>query len=151
MNPSTLPLVLKLCLASLMLAGASACSEAPKLVTPAPPADTATVAAGAPISAAPSLSAQIKAEIGTAACDNAQQCRTLPVGHKACGGPEGYRAWSTKTSDGTKLAQLAARQAEEQKSADAASGRMSTCSMVTDPGATCSAGRCVLNQGVGGA
>ncbi len=95
---------------------------------------------------AQSLAQQLDAQIGSAACDTAQQCRTLPVGSKACGGPAGYRAWSTKTSDGALLTQLAEKQALQQKQADSASGRMSTCSVATDPGATCSAGRCVLNK-----
>jgi len=131
---------LRLCLCTLLLAACAACSEAPKLVTPAPePAATANAPAL-------SLAQQLDAQIGDAACDNAQQCRTIAVGHKACGGPAGYRAWSAKQGDGTRLAQLAARQAAEQKTGNAAGGRMSTCAVVSDPGATCSAGRCVLNN-----
>lgn len=132
-NPRSLTL-LRLCCAALVLTAGSACSEAPRNGAPAAPAPART------------LAQQIDAEIGDAACDSAQQCSTLAVGHKACGGPDGYRAWSSKRSDGARLSKLAERQAEEIKAADARSGRMSTCSVVTDPGATCSAGKCVLKS-----
>lgn len=130
-------LSLRVSLAALFLVAGSACSEAPTV--------TAPVAAAA-AKPALTLAQQIDTEIGTAACDNAKQCRSLPVGHKACGGPEGYRAYSTKTSNADKLVKLATQQAEEQKAADAASGRMSNCSMAMDPGATCNAGTCVLQK-----
>ncbi len=93
---------------------------------------------------------QIQAEVGDAACDSAQQCKTVAIGHKACGGPESYMAWSNKRSDGTKITQLAAALAAESKAQTINNGMMSTCSMVVDPGATCSAGHCVT-QGPGGA
>lgn len=134
--------LLRLCCAALVLTAGSACSEAPRNGAPAAPVP-APASAAVP---ARTLAQQIDAEIGDAACDSAQQCSTLAVGHKACGGPDGYRAWSSKRSDGAKLSKLAERQAQEIKEADARSGRMSTCSVVTDPGATCSAGKCVLKS-----
>ena len=27
------------------------------------------------------------------------QCKSIPIGHRACGGPDGYMIYSTKTSD----------------------------------------------------
>ncbi|UUZ56385.1 hypothetical protein LP419_14955 [Massilia sp. H-1] len=90
---------------------------------------------------------QLKAEIGIAACDTSAQCKTIAVGHKACGGPEGYLAYSTKTGDAAKVAKLAADYNTERKNQTAKSGMMSTCSVVLDPGATCSAGRCVTGGG----
>ncbi len=89
---------------------------------------------------------QIHAEIGAASCDAPAQCKTLAVGAKACGGPESYLAYSTKTSDGAKLTALAARDAQARKKADARAGMVSTCSVVSDPGANCDAGRCVTLQ-----
>jgi hypothetical protein len=75
------------------------------------------------------------------------QCRTLAIGHKACGGPERYAAWSTKTSDAARLAQLGADYTAARKADDAGGGMVSNCMAVMDPGATCSAGRCVLKPG----
>ena len=151
MKKSSLSLSLRLCMASFVLAAGTACSQAPQATAGVAPGVTSPVPAAASAAPAASLAQQITEQIGDAACDTSQQCRTLAVGHKACGGPAGYRAWSTKRGDGALLTQLAARQAEEQKKADAASGMMSTCAMVMDPGATCSAGRCVLNKAGNGA
>jgi len=91
------------------------------------------------------LERELSAEIGPAACSADSQCRTVPVGAKACGGPAGYRAWSTQGTDAKRLAELAAHQAEAQQRENQASGRRSTCSVAVDPGASCVAGRCQLN------
>ena len=118
----------RLCGALLFAAAGSACSG------PGNPA---------PATPPPGLLQQLRAEIGTAACDSAQQCKTIAVGHKACGGPETYLAWSRKTGDGAKIRHLAEAQRAQRKAENEASGMLSTCSAVMDPGATCSAGRCV--------
>jgi hypothetical protein len=90
------------------------------------------------------LRAQITAEIGDAACTAPDQCRTLPLGHKACGGPEAYAAYSTARSDSDRLARLATELADARRQDDRRAGMVSTCSRVRDPGATCSAQRCIL-------
>lgn len=142
-KPTLLPL-LRLCGAVAFSATFAACSGvaggAPAAPTPAP------VKASAPV-AASSLMQQIQSEIGDAGCDTAQQCKTVAIGHKACGGPESYLAWSSKRSDGARIASLAAAHTAERKAQNLKSGMMSTCSLVTDPGATCSAGRCVSAKG----
>lgn len=132
----------------LLLAIAGAACSAPE---PAPPLATSARTAGPGVrSASAELTDKIGAEIGDAACDTAQQCRTLAYGHKACGGPERYVAYSTKRSDTARLAALAASYASARGEQDARAGVVSTCSIVTDPGATCSAGRCtLLQQGAG--
>ena len=130
--------VLRAACAAILLLATSACGSTP--VQDAPPA---------PGNA--SLLAQIQAEVGAAACDSTQQCQTLAIGAKACGGPERYLAWSSKEHDGKKLKALAQAQAEASRKQQQADGMMSTCSIVTDPGATCEAGRCVLQKsGLGG-
>ena len=53
-------------------------------------------------------------------------------------------AWSSRNNDGTRLRALVAEHAAARKADDARAGMASTCSFVTDPGATCSAGHCVL-------
>lgn len=92
---------------------------------------------------------QVLQEVGTAACSQTAECRTIPIGHKGCGGPEGYLAWSTASSNEARLRQRVeayntARQAEVQQS-----GRISNCMMEVDPGARCEAGRCVTARGSG--
>jgi hypothetical protein len=132
-NYSTLSPLLRAACAALVLLAATACSN--------PSAQDASPAPGNA-----GLLAQIQAEVGTAACDSTQQCQTIAIGAKACGGPEHYLAWSSKDHDGKKLKALAQAQAEASRKQQQADGMMSTCSIVTDPGATCEAGRCVLQK-----
>lgn len=133
MKTPTLPTLLRAACASVLLLAITACGTAPTATpTPAP--------GGA------NLAEQIKKEVGDAACDAPQQCHTLAIGAKACGGPERYLAWSNKSSDGKTLKALAQAQADASRKLQQSDGMMSTCAIVTDPGATCQAGRCVLNK-----
>ncbi|MEJ7806778.1 MAG: hypothetical protein WKG03_12770 [Telluria sp.] len=138
----TFPTLTRLCGALLLAAAGSACSGVNNSAPATPPAPPPAVKAAAPAPAT-NLLQQLRAEIGSAACDSAKQCKSVAVGHKACGGPESYLAWSTKSSDAARVQQLADAYRDQRKAQDAASGMMSTCSMVMDPGATCNAGRCV--------
>ena len=135
-SPILLPLLRAAC-SSIVLLAASACGSAPAQDAPPAPGNAG-------------LLAQIQAEVGAAACDSTQQCHTLAIGAKACGGPERYLAWSSKDYDGKTLKALAQAQAEASRKQQQADGMMSTCSIVTDPGATCEAGRCVLQKSVMG-
>ena len=105
----------------------------------------AATPAAAPV-AVSTLKQQLQAEIGDAACSAAQQCKTVAVGHKACGGPESYLAWSSQRSDGAKIKQLAAALAAESQSQTLKNGMVSNCMMMLDPGATCNQGHCVTGQ-----
>ena len=143
------PAALRAPVAAAVLAGAwlvSACQAQPM----------ANRAAGSPATAAASdadLQRRIVEGIGPAACQADGECRTLPVGAKACGGPASWLAYSTRSSDGAQLLvwsdALAARQRQQQQ----ARGQASTCSVVPDPGAACVAGRCTIQRsgGAGGA
>ena len=115
-------------------APAAAAPTAPPAPAPAPASQNAHVG----------LLQKIKDEIGNAECDNASQCKTLPVGHKSCGGPEGYLAYSTKTGNTKQLMALAEQYAAARKAENERSGMLSNCMMEPDPGATCVANRCVL-------
>jgi len=104
------------CAAALLLAAACA---------------TADERARAPAAATP------RALIGDAACDTDAQCATIGIGHKACGGPAAYLAWSTLRTDGQRLQVAAQREADAQREAQAAGGRVSNCAVEVDPGAYC--------------
>ena len=123
-----------------LLFGCAACTtQAQSPVKPAPaPAQAGTLG-------------EIRALIGTAACRDAAQCRTLPVGARACGGPQGYLAYSTAQTDESALRALGERYKAERQAQIAASGEMSDCRFIPDPGAVCSAGTCQLGTGAGGA
>ena len=104
-----------------------------------PPAQASDPAATA------SLWQQIQSENADTACDSDSQCHSLGVGAKACGGPERYLAWSSKQNDGARLKALTEQHSAARRADDAREHMMSTCSLISDPGAACRAGRCVLN------
>ncbi|HEY0062247.1 MAG TPA: hypothetical protein VGC21_09000 [Telluria sp.] len=153
MKTNLSPTLLRLLGAALLATASAACSGVPgsapatPAAAPAPAPVTAPVAANAAAPAPAGLLQQLEAEIGQAACDSTAQCKTIAIGHKACGGPESYLAYSTKGGDAAKVARLAADYSAERKSKNAKSGMMSTCSVAVDPGATCKAGRCVSGGG----
>ena len=110
-----------------------------------------TKGTGTPAAPGGDTLAQIRALIGDAACTDASQCHTLALGARACGGPQAYLPWSSARTDGAALAVLGERFKKEREAAIAASGEMSTCQFLPDPGATCRAGTCQLNPvGPGG-
>ncbi len=84
----------------------------------------------------------MRALVGAAACADTSQCRTLAVGSKSCGGPEYFLAWSSGATEPAALAALAERYRTERQAANA--GLMGDCRVMSDPGAICHAGRCVL-------
>ncbi|HJU99757.1 MAG TPA: hypothetical protein VJ752_04335 [Burkholderiaceae bacterium] len=130
--------------ASAATAAANANATSAATAAPAPvPASAAAPAAVAPGDSA-ALMRQIQAELADNTCDSDRQCHTIAIGSKACGGPEAYRAWSDRHGDGSRLKQLAARHAAARREEDKRDRMMSTCSYVSDPGATCQAGHCVL-------
>jgi hypothetical protein len=127
---------MKIPVLTLLLAAALGCAAAPE---PAP-------------SGSDALWRQIQAELADDGCDNDGQCHSLGVGAKACGGPERYVAWSSRSQDGVRLRQLAERHAAARRAEDRRAGMMSTCSVTPDPGALCRAGHCVTGTpGPGGA
>ena len=98
------------------------------------------------------LARELRAAIGPASCSSDAQCRSLPVGAKACGGPAGYWALATEGTDAARVQALARQQAEAQKREIEASGMLSDCRVMTDPGAACVARRCELaSPAAGGA
>jgi len=115
----------------LLILLSSACASAPDKTTPE---------ASAP------LWPRILAQVGEAPCDAPAQCRSIGVGSKPCGGPGGYLAWSSKTSDEAALKALVERHARLQGEEHARSGMLSNCQYLPDPGASCVAGRCQLNK-----
>lgn len=90
------------------------------------------------------LRRRIEAEIGDAACTGDAQCRTLPIGARSCGGPEGWMAWSVASGKTDVLKALADDLAAMQRQRNERFGIMSTCQVIPDPGAVCRDRRCVL-------
>lgn len=129
---------------SLLLLAACAAQGGAQAPAPAP----ATPPPGStPAPAQSDTLARIHALIGSPSCSEDSQCRTLPVGARACGGPEGYLAYSTAHSDAAQLQAMGASYQAERRKANAESGRVSDCRFIGDPGAVCRAGTCVLGTG----
>ncbi|MCV2353686.1 hypothetical protein LNV09_05860 [Paucibacter sp. B2R-40] len=145
-SPNTLYRLLGLSsLISLLIVNA-ACAEHPMSnANPNPKAEVkADIQAGSKAAAAArsepaslGLWRQIQAEIGDAACDGPQQCHSIAIGAKSCGGPDSYMAWSSKHTDGQKLRSLVEQHAAARKAENQASDMRSDCRVVTDPGARC--------------
>lgn len=94
---------------------------------------------------------RLRREIGAAPCERDEQCHTVAVGHKACGGPAGYWPWSSANTTLARLQPLAQAVTEADQRRQAADGMVSNCAIVADPGALCVAARCVLSRRAGAA
>lgn len=123
--------------------------QGPVAAPQVPNAPAAPATAAAPPDEAAALLAQIRAEIGDAPCSSHAQCRTLPIGSRACGGPASWWAWSTANASAERLQGWAQRLEQVERDRQARQGLMSTCVVVPDPGASCVAQRCVLNARAG--
>ena len=77
------------------------------------------------------------------ACSADTECRTVATGAKACGGPTAYRAYSTAKADPKAVGDLAQREHELGMAEARASGQVSPCFMLADPGAHCQQHKCV--------
>ncbi|BDT58228.1 hypothetical protein MasN3_17220 [Massilia varians] len=88
--------------------------------------------------------ARLRALAGGGACTESGQCRTLPVGAMACGGPEGYLPYSMSGTDEKALRALGEQYQAERQAANKAGGMMSICRHLPDPGAVCVSGSCQL-------
>ena len=108
-------------LLALLLGSLAACATEPTAVPPSGPA----------------LLARVHELIGTAACRSDSDCRTVAIGHKSCGGPEGYLPWSIQGTDAGALTRAAADYNTWRRAAQAADGRVSNCQFIGDPGAVC--------------
>ncbi|MFC5550657.1 hypothetical protein [Massilia aerilata] len=91
--------------------------------------------------------ARIRALAGTPGCSSDAQCHSLPLGARACGGPESYLVWSSASTSQAEIQALGERYKEERRAANAASRRVSTCQFLMDPGAVCRAGTCQPGSG----
>ena len=71
------------------------------------------------------------------ACRQDDDCRSLGIGFRACGGPEGFVAWSASNTDADALLTAARHYERARRKQAAALGEASTCEILSDPGAYC--------------
>lgn len=128
----------------LILAGCAACTT-----IAAPQAQQAPQTRTAPADAPGDTLGRIRALVGTASCSSDAQCHTLPLGARACGGPDSYLPWSSEKTSQAEIQALGERYKEERRAANMATGAISTCQFLMDPGAVCRAGTCQLGTNGG--
>jgi len=99
------------------------------------------------------LHARVLELIGDAACDAQEQCRTVGLGAKPCGGAETWLPWSSKVTDAHALQEAVQALAQARVEENKASGLASDCMRRPDPSVVCrpraSDGKktCQLGQG----
>ena len=122
--------------AAALLAGCASGQTAPAPATTANDDGAATLA-------------RLRALSAAATCSSGAQCRTVAIGAKACGGPEGYLPWSNADpAAGAQVAALAAQYTAARREKNRAAPQVaSDCRVTPDPGALCvpaGGGHCVL-------
>jgi len=127
-------------LAFILLFGCAACTTQAN-----DPQSHSNAPGAAPVAGKPASSPDdIRRMIGTPACSDSSQCRTLPIGALACGGPEAYLPWSTLHGNENDLRAAAERGKAARQAEIKRTGEMSICLNRPDPGAVCVSGVCQL-------
>lgn len=123
----------------LALAGCSGAEQAPLHTPVAQPqvVGAATVA---------EMDQQIRSMIGMAYAEDFSQCRLAEVGHRPCGGPAYYIAYSTSSVDEQALLTLIKEHREQQIAYQRKHDVVGTCEMITRPSLGYVDGRCVAQQ-----
>ena len=88
------------------------------------------------------LQTQIENSIGNAACTDSKQCGALPMGKKACGGPQGYLPYSTIDTDTTSLFELSDQHQRTSGEINQMTGAISDCMVTSQPVIICRDNRC---------
>lgn len=79
-------------------------------------------------------------------CDSAGQCKTAPVGERACGGPREYVIYCPATTDEPALLAVVDSLKRAEMRHNQATGAVSTCEYRVPPRTDVVAGRCVAAQ-----
>ena len=132
---------------TLSAGGAALVASAPAVAAtkvPPPPALQPVGATGNTSSDLATVDAQLDTTLAKAsACTADTECHSVAIGAKACGGPTGYRAYSSKTVSTASVDALAQRERDLAAQAARESHQVSTCFMLADPGAHCQQNKCV--------
>ena len=125
-------------------AGAALVASAPVVSATHVPPPPVIASAAAPSGNLASVDAQLEKTLTNASvCTVDTECHSVAVGAKACGGPTGYRAYSSKTVSSASVDTLAQQERDLAAQAARESHQVSTCYMLADPGAHCQQNRCV--------
>jgi hypothetical protein len=123
--------------------GAALVASAPSVSTAHLPPPPVIASGAAPAGDLASVRAKLESTLTNAsACTVDTECHSVAVGAKACGGPTGYRAYSSKTVSSASVDALAQQERDLSAQAARASHEVSTCYMLADPGAHCQQNKC---------
>ena len=132
--------------AAMSPAGAALVASAPAVAAtrvPPPPAIQPVGATASTSADLKAVDAQLETTLsGASACTVDTECHSVAVGAKACGGPTGYRAYSSKTVSVASMDALAQHERDLAAQAARDSHQVSTCYMLADPGAHCQQNKC---------
>jgi hypothetical protein len=129
----------------ILLLGCAACTtQAQDPSTSSAAKDTGARPAQAQAAPGGDLLSQMRALTADATCSESTQCRSIPVGALACGGPQDYLPYSVTRTNEKQLRELAERYRAERQAQIVKTGEMSTCRYRPDPGAVCVSGTCRL-------
>jgi hypothetical protein len=92
------------------------------------------------------LENQAKALAKADGCSSAAQCRTAPVGSRACGGPRYYIVYCAQSTDSAALFQKLDAIAAAEREFNTRYNVMSTCEFRMPPNVTFSGGSCQQTQ-----
>jgi hypothetical protein len=90
------------------------------------------------------LEAESKAIAKIEGCVGPSECRTAPVGSRACGGPRYYIPWCSTTTDSAALYAKLAKVAEAEQAFNRKHSLASTCEMRMPPDVVSSGGACII-------
>ena len=135
-------------------AGAALVASAPEVAAthvPAPPmiqqVSTPATKPGPATGDLAAVDAQLETTLNNAsACTADTECHSVAVGSKGCGGPAGYRAYSSKTVSTASVEALALHERDVAAQAVRDSQQVSPCFMLADPGARCEKNKCVTGR-----
>ena len=85
---------------------------------------------------------EAKALVKTDGCSSAGECRTAPVGSKACGGPRYYLVYCSRTTDSTALFRKLDAVAAAEREYNTRYKIVSTCEFRLPPQVALSGGSC---------
>jgi hypothetical protein len=88
------------------------------------------------------LEDQAKAIAKTTGCSSAGECRSAPVGSRACGGPRYYIPWCARSTDSAALYSKLDEVAKAEQAYNKKYNVMSTCEYRLPPHAGIAAGAC---------
>jgi len=109
--------------------------------------DTPPAASGVGDAAVQRLEREARALAKVEGCDQADQCRTAPLGSRPCGGPRAYLVYCPLRTDSAALFRKLEELARAEEAYNRKGGMISTCELRMPPTVDAVGGQCVTGTG----